>query len=46
MSTRLLRRLLVAAAALLALIGTSNPAQARCVTVGADGVSHTACDLP
>ena len=46
MNTRLLRRLLIAAAALLTVVGSADVAQARCVTVGADGISHTQCDLP
>lgn len=45
MNPRLLRHLLVAAA-LLALVGSANVAEARCATVGLDGISHTQCDLP
>jgi hypothetical protein len=39
-------KLVLIAAAALALIGITGSAQARCVTVGAGGVSHTQCDVP
>lgn len=46
MSAVIRRCLLLIAAASLALLATGHPAQARCVTVGADGISNTVCDLP
>lgn len=46
MSPVVRRCLMLIAAASIVVLATGNPAQARCVTVGADGISNTVCDLP
>lgn len=37
---------LAIALAVAALVSSAGSAEARCVTVGIDSISHTQCDLP